>query len=89
MDALRNKAIGLGATEFGLSKTKDKRMYVIFRGKKVNFGLKGGSTFIDHRDEAKRDAWMKRHTAIKLKDGSPAHMSQWSPSFWSKHILWN
>ena len=51
---LKTKALKLGATEFGISKVKNKRFYVIYNGKKINFGLKNGSTFIDHKDKKKR-----------------------------------
>lgn len=44
------------------STRKDKRFVAIFEnGKKVHFGLKTGSTYIDHKDKAKRDAYIARH----------------------------
>jgi hypothetical protein len=44
------------------SNKKDKRYVVTFMdGKKVHFGLKNGSTYIDHKDKAKRDAYIARH----------------------------
>ena len=36
-------------------------MAVFHDGTTVHFGLKGGSTFIDHKDEAKRKAYIARH----------------------------
>ena len=33
------KALSLGATEFGISSAKNKRFYVIYNGKKINFGF--------------------------------------------------
>ena len=53
---LKKKAISLGATDFGVSTVSNKRYYVIYNNKKINFGSKTGSTFIDHHDEAKKDA---------------------------------
>ena len=38
--SIKNKAFRLGATEFGRSKTKDKKYYVVYRGKVINFGQK-------------------------------------------------
>lgn len=44
------------------SKSKNKRFTAIFRdGSRVNFGLKGGSTYIDHGDNIKRINYLKRH----------------------------
>lgn len=44
------------------SDRKDKRLKAIFtNGKNIHFGLKGGSTYIDHGDKNKRDAYIKRH----------------------------
>ena len=88
MDRLRAKATALGATEFGVSKVKNKRFYVVYGGRKINFGLKNGSTFIDHHDEKKRKAWVARHSKIKKKDGSYAYKDKTSPSYWSRAILW-
>ena len=39
MNALDKKARTFGATEFGLSKTKNKRFYVIYNNTKINFIL--------------------------------------------------
>ena len=62
--SLKQKALSLGATDFGPSKAKGKRFYVIYNGKRINFGLLGGQTFIDHQDTAKRKAWRARHSKI-------------------------
>ena len=41
---------------------KDKRYMVKFsNGKIVHFGLKGGSTYIDHKDKKKRANYLARH----------------------------
>jgi hypothetical protein len=88
MDKLREKALFLGATQFGESKAKGKRFYVVYNGKKINFGLKGGSTYIDHGDDKKRDAWRARHSKIKLKTGEYAYKVKTQPEFWSYHVLW-
>ena len=88
MSDLRKKALSLGATAFGISKVKNKRFYVVYDGKKINFGLKNGSTFIDHKDTKKRENWKKRHSKILLKDGTPAYKNKHKSSFWSWNILW-
>jgi hypothetical protein len=44
------------------SDRKDKRYLATFNnGTKINFGLKGGQTYIDHGSKEKRDAYLKRH----------------------------
>ena len=88
MEALEAKARRLGADDFGRSRAKKKRFFVIYQGKKINFGLSGGRTFIDHQDKKKRKAWLARHEKIKLKDGRFAHKDPRQASYWSKKILW-
>ena len=84
---LDRKSKKLGATEFGISKAKNKRFYVVYDKKLINFGSSVGKAFIDHHDEKKRKAWKARHSMI-LKDGSPAYKNKHSPSYWSYNILW-
>ena len=43
------------------SNRKDKRFMVIINNKKYHFGLKNGSTYIDHKDKIKRENYIKRH----------------------------
>ena len=88
MEKLRTKAISLGASDFGISKSKNKRFYVIYQGKKINFGLKTGSTFIDHGDSTIRRAWIARHSKIKNKEGQYVINLKTSPNFWNLKILW-
>jgi hypothetical protein len=88
MDILHNKALKLGASEFGVSKNKNKRFYVIYQAKKINFGSKNGSTFYDHKDKTKRKAWYARHSKIKDKSGETVINNKNSPSFWSANLLW-
>ena len=44
------------------SKRKDKRFMAIINGNKYHFGLKNGSTYIEHKDKLKRENYIKRHT---------------------------
>lgn len=50
----------------------DKRYMVVINNRTYHFGQKGGSTYIDHKDDAKRDAYIKRHRVnedwTKVKD---------------------
>jgi hypothetical protein len=88
MDKLYNKAIKLDASDFGESKNKNKRFYVIYDGKIINFGSKNGSTFYDHKDKIKRNNWYKRHSKIKNKNGEYVIHNPNSASYWSANLLW-
>ena len=70
--------------ELSKSSKPDKRFKMVFNGKKtVHFGQKGGSTFVDHKDDKKKSAWIARH---KVREN-------WNniktAGALSKHILWN
>lgn len=88
MEALRKKALSLGATDFRKSKKKDKKYDVIYKGKVVSFGSKGMSDFTIHKDPARRDRYRARHSKIKLKDGRLAYKVKGTPAYFSWHILW-
>jgi hypothetical protein len=89
MSELERKAKHFGATEFGKATSKDKRFYVIYGGKKINFGSNTNNTFIDHHDEKKRKAWRARHSVIRLRQsGEFAYKNKHQPEFWSYHLLW-
>lgn len=88
MESLRSKALSLGATEFGQSKVKDKKYYVIYNGKRINFGAEGMSDFTIHKDPERRRRYRARHMAIKDKHGQLVYKLKTSPSFWSLRLLW-
>ena len=87
MEKLNKNAKRFGASEFGLSRTKNKRFYVIYDNKRINFGSRVGQTYIDHHNKDKRKAWRARHSKI-LKDGKPAYKNKMSPEFWNWHLTW-
>ena len=73
---------------FSKSSKDDKKMTAEFydKDKKVkttHFGSANGSSFIDHKDEKKKDAWIARHK-VRGNFNDPT-----SASSLSKHILWN
>jgi hypothetical protein len=48
---------------------KNKKYRVIMSvGFKIYFGLKGSSTYLDHKDDAKRLAYHARHYAKKREE---------------------
>jgi hypothetical protein len=73
------------------STNPNKKMMAVFydgygsdkKIKTVHFGDANGSSFIDHKDEKKKDAWIERH---KVRGTFNNPMSASSLSY---HILWN
>ena len=71
-----------------MSMRKDKRFKLTMNnGDVFHFGLDSGSTYIDHHDKKKRDAYRKRHYANDIErlciDGLIP-----SPALFSYYILW-
>jgi len=67
------------------SKRKNKRFMAVFdNGKKIHFGLKGGSTFIDHKDKVKRKNYISRHEVNEKK----FYNDPYRPATLSRFILW-
>jgi hypothetical protein len=87
-ELLNIKARKLGATEFGKSTVKDKRFYVIYNNKIINFGSKTGRTFYDHGSKKLREAWYARHSKITDKMGNFVINDKSSPSYWAAQLLW-
>ena len=44
------------------SPRKGKRFRLVLPNKVIDFGLKGGQTYIDHGDKVKRTNYLKRHS---------------------------
>lgn len=68
------------------SRPEKKKMVLVKRGdrtKLVHYGAKGYSDYRKHKDPARRARFQKRHRAIKLKDGRPAHSDPFQPAYWS------
>ena len=87
MEALKQRMLSRGATDFGRSKVQGKRFYVVYNNKTINFASATGKTFFDHKDKSKRKAWRARHSKIKNKHGQLVHKLKTSPSYWS-YLLW-
>ena len=65
------------------SNRPDKRLKANFENKTVHFGSRGGSTFIDHKDQKIKDAWEARH---KVNENWGDYRTAGSLA---KNILWN
>ena len=89
MNKLENKAKKLGATNFGKSKNKRKKYFVVYDGKTINFGQKFAGDFTKHRDVIQQRAFWARHSKIKDKTGRRVINDKTSPSYWSAKILWS
>ena len=65
------------------SSKPDKRLVAQFPNKKMHFGARGGSTFVDHKNIQTKKAWEARHRVNE----------DWgdfeSAGALSKHVLWN
>ena len=88
MENLKRKVYSLGGTEFGKSRNKNKKYYVVYKGRVINFGQKGYSDYTQHRDEDRRKAYIARHSKIRNKEGKLVINDKTSPSYWSLKILW-
>jgi len=73
------------------STRKDKRFAITLtedgKTKTYHFGLKSGTTFIDHGDEAKREAYLARHMGNK-KEKKLIETLTPSPALFSAKLLW-
>ena len=56
-------------------------------GKTFHFGLKNGSTYIDHQDEGKRNNYIARHMGNKTEYALIMNLIP-SPALFSYAILW-
>jgi len=88
MEKLKQKAIKLGATDFGISNKPAKRFFVIYKGKKIDFGSDSRETFFDIRDKQKRKNWYARHSTNVDKSGKKFIQEKTSPLFWAAKMLW-
>lgn len=71
--------------EIETSTRKNKRYVAIFDdGRKVHFGFKGGSTYLDHKDKTKRRNYILRHQVNEKK----FYTNPYRPATLSRFILW-
>lgn len=96
--------MNLKGIRFIKSPKKSKKYRAILpNGSKVDFGSssfqhfkdsvpksQGGGIWshMDHNDKERRKNYRKRHSAIRLKDGSRAIDKIYSPAFFSYYLLW-
>ena len=85
---LEHKANSLGATQFGISRKKDKKYFVVYNNKTVHYGSRSMPDFTFHKDEDRRRRYRARHSKILLKDGRPAYKVKGTAAYFSCNILW-
>tara|TARA_R110002095_G_scaffold32911_1_gene31435 strand:- start:839 stop:1108 length:270 start_codon:yes stop_codon:yes gene_type:complete len=62
----------------------DKKKYqAVFSNKRVKFGAEGSKTFLDHKDDKKKENYLKRHI-VRENWNDP-----YSAGALSRYILWN
>ena len=69
------------------SPLKNKRFRVVVNGKKYDFGLDTGSTYIDHHDKNKRENYRKRHMG-NPREKFLIENNVMSPALLSYSLLW-
>lgn len=85
---IRNKAFKYGATAFGKSKAKNKKYFVIYNNKIINFGDARYEDYTTTGDKVKRSNYRKRASKIKNKYGQYTFSNKNYPNFWAYHLLW-
>jgi hypothetical protein len=66
------------------STQKNKKYMAVFDdGSSTHFGLKGSSTYLDHNDDKKKDAYIARHKVNENWDDPKSAGSL------ARYILWN
>lgn len=75
-------------TEIQRSPLQFKRFRVFLDdGRHYDFGLKGGSTYLEHRDKLKRMAYWKRHYGNPVEKDLIDNLVP-SPALFSAYLLW-
>ena len=76
---------------YNTSQNSKKRLRALFKLHKggpiikiTDFGLKGGSTYIDHKDKTKRRNYIARHSVNEKK----FYTDPQRPATLSRYILW-
>jgi len=74
---------------YGFSNLKDKRFVVLLNNDKYyHFGYKFGQTFLDHKDERKKEGYQKRHLGNETERRRIEHLIP-SPALFSYYLLWH
>jgi hypothetical protein len=69
------------------NRAKKRFKAILSDGKEIHFGLKGGQTYLENKDETKRLNYHARHYANKLEKKLIDDLTL-SPSLLSIYLLW-
>lgn len=65
------------------SSRNGKKLMIIHRGKTIHFGATDYEDYIIHKDDTRKDRYIKRHRANEDWDDLT------KPGLWSRFLLWN
>jgi len=85
----RSKMVGNTNVTYWKSTSKNKKwMTITPNGRKVHWGDPHMKDYTQHRNKKRRSNYRKRHSGIRLKNGSRAIDKKWSPAWLSYHVTW-
>jgi len=70
------------------SSSPNHRYQIEVYGKKIYFGSPNMDNYLIHRDNQRRDNYLKRSSKIKNKEGKFTRSSPLSPNYFSRRVLW-
>ena len=86
---LTKMAKKLGADSLDYSKRKNNKYVITLQnGKKLHFGSSQYPDFLIHKDEERKEKYLKRAKKIKNKQGELTYTNPESSNFWSVNLLW-
>ena len=86
---LTKMAKKLGADSLDYSKRKNNKYVVTLQnGKKLHFGSSQYPDFLIHKDEERKEKYLKRAKKIKNEHGELTYTNPDSSNFWSVNLLW-
>lgn len=85
---LKTKAIKLGAQDFGKSKRKHKKYYVVYKKKTIHFGHSSYEDYTTHKNKERRRRYRARASKIRNGDGALTYRNKTYANFWAYHVLW-
>ena len=89
MEALRKKAISLGAQELKRSTRKNKKLAVLYNDKWYHIGHSAYTDFTQHKNLERRKNYLTRTRGIRDGKGRLTYNNKNSANFWSRTLLWD
>lgn len=56
--------------------------------KLIHFGAEGYEDYTSHKDPKRRERYIARHSAIRLKNGRQAVKDKLQAAYWALKVLW-